>query len=93
MSSLAKFDGRWEQVIGELTLRLLVPGWSEFDAVYEAANGICDRYEITKIAGDQNSADLICGQESLVSTRESSASLKEPCAAHAPAQTPPPMPA
>jgi len=34
--------------LGELTLQLLAPGWSEFDTVCDVANRICDRYQLTK---------------------------------------------
>ena len=50
MSPLAQFDLELENVIRELTLRLVVPQVSEFDCVWEAANRICDRYEIGKVA-------------------------------------------
>jgi hypothetical protein len=37
-----------EAIIREVSLRILVPRLSEFDCVWEAANQICDRYEIKR---------------------------------------------
>jgi hypothetical protein len=37
-----------EQLIRAFTLRILVPRWTEFDAVWHTANQICDRYELGK---------------------------------------------
>jgi hypothetical protein len=48
MSPLAEFDREMEQLISAFTLRILVPRWSEFDAVWQTANNICDRYELGK---------------------------------------------
>ena len=50
MSPLAEFDRRLEQMIHELALRILVPRWNEFDAAWESANKICDRYPLKKTA-------------------------------------------
>jgi hypothetical protein len=50
MSPLAQFDRELEKIIRELTQRILAPRLREFDGVWEAANKICDRYEITKAA-------------------------------------------
>lgn len=46
MSPLAQLDQQLENIIRELTLRLVSPRWTEFDAVWEATNRICDRYGI-----------------------------------------------
>ena len=48
MSPLAEFDRRMEQLISAFALRILVPRWTEFDAVWQSANKICDRYELGK---------------------------------------------
>jgi len=37
-----------EQLIRGFALRILVPRWTEFDAVWQTANEICDRYELGK---------------------------------------------
>ena len=50
MSPLAQFDLELGNVIREIRLRLMVPRVSEFDYVWEAANRVCDRYEIGKVA-------------------------------------------
>jgi hypothetical protein len=50
MTPLAKFDGELEKIIGELTLRIVAPRWSEFEAVWEVANSVCDGYDIQKTA-------------------------------------------
>lgn len=50
MSPLEKLDRELERIISELALRILAHGLSEFDCVWEAANKVCDRYEIEKAA-------------------------------------------
>jgi len=46
MSPIAEFDRKLEQMIREFAVRVLVPRWTEFDAVWETANRICDRYQL-----------------------------------------------
>lgn len=46
MSPIAEFDQRLEKLIRDFTLRILVPKWTEFDSVWESANGVCDRYQL-----------------------------------------------
>lgn len=46
MSPLAQFDQDMENVIRELSLRIVIPALGEFEDVWEAANKVCDRYEI-----------------------------------------------
>ena len=48
MSPLMEFDQRMEQIIREFALRIVVPRWTEFDTVWEAAIRVCDRYELGK---------------------------------------------
>jgi hypothetical protein len=48
MSPVTEFDQRLEQIIRELTLRIAVPRWTEFDTLWEAAIRVCDRYELGK---------------------------------------------
>ena len=43
MSLLSEFDRKLELIIQELTLRIIVPRWNEFDSVWESANRVCDR--------------------------------------------------
>jgi len=62
MSPLAEFDRRLEQVIRTFALRILVPRWTEFDAVWESANRICDRYELGRLVPERRSADLLSRQ-------------------------------
>jgi hypothetical protein len=50
MSPLAHIDRELKKVIRELALRIVAPRLSKFDFVWEAANKVCDRYEITKAA-------------------------------------------
>ena len=50
MSPLAQFEQEFEKAIRELTLRIVVPRLSQFEVVWEVANRVCDRYEITKTA-------------------------------------------
>jgi len=49
MSLLSEFDRRLELIIQELTLRIVVPRWNEFDSVWESANKVCDRYQLKKV--------------------------------------------
>ena len=50
MSPLAQFDQEMDQVIRELALRIVVPALGDFDTVWEAANRVCDAYEIPRKA-------------------------------------------
>lgn len=50
MSPLAQLDRELEKIIRELTLNILAPRLSGFDRLWEAANRVCDRYEIAKAA-------------------------------------------
>ena len=50
MAPIDEFDKKLEQMIHQLALRILVPRWNEFDAVWESANKICDRYPLKKTA-------------------------------------------
>jgi hypothetical protein len=86
MASLAEFDQRLEQVIRELTMRIAIPRWSEFETVWEAAIRVCDRYELGKIKREPTTADQPPSQEP-----EPTTSSPEPCATDAPVQTHPPV--
>ena len=46
--SLAKLDQRLEEIIREFTARIVVPRWTEFDTVWEAAIRVCERYQLGK---------------------------------------------
>jgi hypothetical protein len=48
MTPLAKFDSELEKIIGELTLRIVAPRWSEFESVWQVTNDVCDQYHIHK---------------------------------------------
>ena len=48
MAPIDEFDKKLEEMIHELALRILVPRWNEFDAVWESANKICDQYQLNK---------------------------------------------
>jgi hypothetical protein len=50
MSPVAEIDKELENIIRELTLRIVVPRLSEFDSVWEATNRICDGYDLPKAA-------------------------------------------
>jgi hypothetical protein len=56
MSPIAEFDQRLEQMIREFAMRILIPRWTEFDAVWETANRICDRYDLGKLARQTSAA-------------------------------------
>ena len=59
---LAEFDSRLEQVIRTFALPILVPRWTEFDAVWESANRICDRYELGRLVPERRSPELLSRQ-------------------------------
>lgn len=46
MSAIAQLDYISDEVIYTLARRVIIGSWGEFDRVWEAANGICDRYQI-----------------------------------------------
>lgn len=50
MSPLAQLDLTLEQFIRQITLRILSLRSAEFEAVWESANRICDRYDLAAIA-------------------------------------------
>jgi hypothetical protein len=59
MSPIAEFDRRMEQLIRTFALRILAPDWTEFDAVWQAANRICDRYKLGKTFSETFSGTAI----------------------------------
>ena len=48
MSATAQFDQASGEIIYELARRVIVYRLSEFDRVWQAANKICDRYQMKK---------------------------------------------
>jgi hypothetical protein len=48
MSATAQIDRASEDIIYELVRRVIAYRLSEFNRVWEAANKICDRYQVTK---------------------------------------------
>ena len=46
MSPLARLDGALDDIIRELTFRIVVARLYEFQQVWEIANDVCDRYEV-----------------------------------------------
>ena len=86
MSPLSEFDQRLEKVIREFALRIVVPRWTEFDSVWEAAMRVCDRYELGKSKRTSAEAD----EPSIIAAQGSISSV-EPSATDAPAQTRPPV--
>jgi len=46
MSPLAQFDEEIDKIIRELALRIVAPVLGDFDTVWEAANKVCDAYQI-----------------------------------------------
>ena len=86
MSPLTELDQRLEQIIREFALRIVVPRWTEFDTVWEAAIRVCDRYELGK--SKRSSAE---SEQTHVPTVEDTTSSAEPSATDAPAQTHPPV--
>jgi hypothetical protein len=85
MSPLAEFDQKLEQIIREFTLRIVVPQWTEFDTVWEAAIRVCDRYEL----GKSRRATPV--PDEAQQATEPVTSSAAPSATDAPAQTHPPV--
>jgi hypothetical protein len=56
MSSVAQLDQALQQIIRELTLRILKSRWNEFDRICDVTNRICDRHELDPLAPDFSSA-------------------------------------
>jgi hypothetical protein len=48
MSAIAQIDRASEEIIYELVRRVVAYRLVEFDRVWEAANKICDRYQVKK---------------------------------------------
>jgi hypothetical protein len=91
MSPLAEFDRRLQQVIHDFAVRILVPRWTAFDAVWETANRICDRYELGKSTAMRRVADPLNPVQLLLFMPEASASSQESSATDAPVQIHPPI--
>ena len=81
-------DPLLEEIIRELTLRIVTLRWTEFDTVWEAAIRVCDRYEL----GKSKRANALVDQA--LSRRPGAiiSSAAEPCAVDGPAQTLQPAP-
>jgi hypothetical protein len=47
-NEVTAIDRGSDEIIEALARRILAYRWSEFDRVWEAANKICDRYELEK---------------------------------------------
>ena len=48
MHALERTDQASEEIVYQLARRLIVYRLGEFDRVWEAANRICDRYQVKK---------------------------------------------
>jgi hypothetical protein len=85
VSPLAEFDQKLEQIIREFTLRIVVPRWTEFESLWEAAIRVCDRYEL----GKSHRATAVSDQSQPAADPVTSSPA--PSATDAPAQTRPPI--
>jgi hypothetical protein len=47
-NEVTPIDQESDEIIDALARRIMAYRWSEFDRVWEAANKICDRYELEK---------------------------------------------
>lgn len=56
MSPIAQADRELDNVIQELTMRIVVPRMSEFDDVWDIANRVCDRYGLRQPGQDEKRA-------------------------------------
>ena len=80
-----EFDQKLEQIIHEFTLRIIVPRWTEFDTLWEAAIRVCERYQLG------NGTPVAAADESGDSAKGTVTSLESAFAADGPAQTHPPI--
>jgi len=64
---MSQFDEMLEHIISNLSLRVAVRRASEFDAICECVNRICDRYEATQRR--LNSTGLVASQPSRILPR------------------------
>jgi hypothetical protein len=86
MSPLAEFDQQMERIIREFAMRIVVPRWSEFETVWEAAMRVCDRYELGK-----SRQGLLSLQTSDPMEQQPVISSMAPSATDEPVQTHPPI--
>jgi hypothetical protein len=61
---MSQFDEMLEQIISNLSVRVAVRRASEFEAVCECVNRICDRYETTQRR--LNATGLVASQPSRI---------------------------
>ena len=74
-------DRKLEEIIRELTLRIVVPRWTEFDTLWEVAIRVCERYQLGK------STQGTVAEQSPSSQPAGITSSEAPCAVDEPAQT------
>jgi len=86
MSPLTEFDQLLERIIREFAMRIVVPRWSEFDMLWDAAIRVCDRYELGKSKRPPLNSETSAppGEQPIISSAA-------PSATDEPAQTRPPV--
>ena len=78
-------DDPLEEIVRELTLRIVTLRWTEFESVWEAAIRVCDRYELGK---QKRASELVHGVLSRPSPVVSSAAEASAVDVHAQTQSP-----
>ncbi|MGH9495591.1 MAG: hypothetical protein ACRD3B_11380 [Candidatus Sulfotelmatobacter sp.] len=56
MSPMDEFDQKLEGMIRDFALRIIVPRWTEFDAILEASIRVCDRHKLGPAQTDRRLA-------------------------------------
>ena len=78
-------DPLLEEIIRELTLRIVAPRWTEFDSVWETAIRVCGRYDLGK-----SKKAAVPVKQARLGAPEMAIFSEEPSGVDAPAQTPRP---
>jgi hypothetical protein len=84
----AEFDQTIERIIRNFAQHITVFRMSEFDAVWDVATGVCDRYELTQCSLPRQSRPLVPELSGSIFAQPFISS-EEPSAVDAPAQIPP----
>ncbi len=86
--SPTELDPLLEEILRELTLRIIAPRWTQFDTVWESAIRVCGRHDLgkSKKATTRMKQARLAALEMIIFS-------EEPSAVDGPAQTPLPTPA
>jgi hypothetical protein len=86
----AEFEQKLQRIIRNFAQRITLSRMNEFDAVWDVAIGVCDRYELAQCRLPKRPRALM-RECSSPSDSETIISVEKPSAADAPAQIPLPV--